>query len=64
MDGLKWALVDLLKLLNEMHGGQFHTELQKIAAQLGVAIQPVGLREVTLDTPVTPVNIKQRATRG
>lgn len=67
---LKWALVDLLRLLNEMHGGQFHTELQKIASGLGIEIQDVGQRLVTIDRPVEPIVVdvnwrkQKRATRG
>lgn len=37
-DDVKWALVDLLKLLDRVHGGMLHQELSRIAKTLGVEL--------------------------
>jgi hypothetical protein len=37
---VKWALIDLLKVLDNVHGGQLHSELSRIAMSLGVEIPP------------------------
>lgn len=38
VDDVKWALVDLLKLLDGVHGGMLHQELSRIARTLGVEL--------------------------
>lgn len=38
IDEVKWALVDLLKLLDGIHGGLFHEEFSRIAKTLGVEL--------------------------
>lgn len=39
-DEVRWALIDLLKLLDAIHGGQFHDEFNQIAQKLGVELPP------------------------
>ena len=38
---IKWALLDLLKLLAGFDGGAHHGELERIAGTLGVHLPPV-----------------------
>jgi len=40
-DRIKWALLDLLKLLDGVHDGQRHGELERIASSLGVHLPPL-----------------------
>ena len=40
-EAVKWALIDLLKVVDAAHGGRFHTELARIAQGLGIEIPPV-----------------------
>lgn len=37
-DAVRWALIDLLKLLDAIYGGQYHAEFARIAGTLGVEI--------------------------
>ncbi len=54
-DDLKWALIDTLRLLNELNGGQYSSEFQRIASTLGVELPEVGQREIErgMALPVT-----------
>ena len=40
-DPVKWALLDLLKLLDLIHDGEWHEEFQRIASTLGIELQQV-----------------------
>jgi hypothetical protein len=42
-DPVRWAVIDLLKMLDRSHGGREHAELLRIAQTLGVEIPPVDL---------------------
>ena len=37
-DPVKWALLDLLKLLDLIHDGEWHEEFQRIASTLGIEL--------------------------
>jgi hypothetical protein len=37
-DPVKWALLDLLKLLDVIHDGGYHEEFQRIAETLGIEL--------------------------
>jgi hypothetical protein len=37
-DSVKWAFLDLLKLLDVIHDGEWHEDLQRIAEGLGVEL--------------------------
>jgi hypothetical protein len=40
-DATKWALFDLLKVLDTVHGGQLHSEFSRIAQGLGLELPSV-----------------------
>ena len=37
-DPVKWGLLDLLRILDGIHGGRWHAEFARIAATLGVIL--------------------------
>ena len=37
-DPVKWALLDLLKVLDSIYDGEWHEEFQRIASTLGVEL--------------------------
>ena len=45
-DPVKWALLDLLKLLDLVHDGEWHEEFQRIASSLGIELPPMGNGEL------------------
>ena len=40
-EAVKWALIDLLRVLDRSHGGGLHADLGRIAQGLGIEIPPV-----------------------
>ena len=44
-DPVKWALLDLLKLLDLVHDGEYHDEFQRIATTLGIELPHIAILE-------------------
>ena len=46
-DSIKWALLDLLKVLDAEYGGRLHGEFARIARTLGVELPPIASPSIT-----------------
>ena len=49
-DPVKWALLDLLKLLDLIHDGEWHEEFQRIASTLGIELPAVDRKSTRLNS--------------
>ena len=56
---MKWAIVDLIRVLDTAYGGQLHTELARIARTLGVELPE--RKMIVVDDPVPPTMEWNRA---
>jgi hypothetical protein len=62
---LKWAIVDLIKVIDAAHEGRFHGDLQRIARTLGVELTPPVAVEVAIVGDVDlPFGKAKKAAKG